>query len=107
MPETRLGVVKPGQPAEVIVDAWKDRTFKAKVTEISSDAEFTPKAVETRAERVNLVYAAKVDLDSGWNVPLVPGQPAEVVDPRRAGRGISVEGLTVRVGRTSGRPDLR
>ena len=34
--------------------------------------------VETKSERVNLVYAAKVDLDGGWNVPLVPGQPAEV-----------------------------
>ena len=29
-------------------------------------------------ERVNLVYAAKVDLDAGWNEPLVPGQPADV-----------------------------
>jgi HlyD family secretion protein len=77
VPETRLGFVKPGQAAEVVVDAWKDRTFKARVAEIASDAEFTPKAVETRTERVNLVYAAKVDLESGWNAPLVPGQPAE------------------------------
>ena len=36
---------------------------RRKVAEISRDAEFTPKAVETRTERVNLVYAAKVDLD--------------------------------------------
>jgi HlyD family secretion protein len=79
VPETRLGAVKPGQPAEVVVDAWKDRTFKARIAEISADAEFTPKAVETRAERVNLVYAAKVDLESGWDAPLVPGQPAEVI----------------------------
>ena len=38
-------------------------SFPARVTEISPVAEFTPKAVETREERVNLVYAAKVDLD--------------------------------------------
>ena len=50
-----------------------------KVTEISRDAEFTPKQVETRNERINLVYGAKVDLDAGWKEPLVPGQPAEVV----------------------------
>ena len=56
-----------------------DQTFPARVTEISPTAEFTPKAVETRAERVNLVYAAKVDLDAGWKAPLVPGQPAEVL----------------------------
>lgn len=79
IPEPRLGRVKQGQTAEVVVDAFKDRTFKAKVAEIASDAEFTPKAVETRAERINLVYATKVDLDEGWNAPLVPGQPAEVI----------------------------
>jgi HlyD family secretion protein len=79
VPEPALGRVRPGLAADVIVDAYKDRTFKARVTEVSRDAEFTPKQVETRTERVNLVYATKVDLDGGWDVPLVPGQPAEVV----------------------------
>jgi HlyD family secretion protein len=78
VPETQMGRVKPGQPAEVTVDAFPGRRFPARVTEISPDAEFTPKPVETRRERVNLVYAAKVDLDGGWSEPLVPGQPAEV-----------------------------
>jgi HlyD family secretion protein len=78
VPETQLGRVKPGQPAEVTVDAFPGRRFPGRVTEISPDAEFTPKPVETRRERVNLVYAAKVDLDGGWSEPLVPGQPAEV-----------------------------
>jgi HlyD family secretion protein len=78
IPETQLGRVRMGSPAEVFVDAFKDRTFPAKVTEISSDAEFTPKPVDTPRERVNLVYAAKIDLDAGWNAPLVPGQPADV-----------------------------
>jgi len=78
IPETQMGRVKPGQPAEVTVDSFPGRRFAARVTEISPDAEFTPKPVETRRERVNLVYAAKVDLDGAWNEPLVPGQPAEV-----------------------------
>jgi HlyD family secretion protein len=78
IPETKLGVVRQGQPAEVIVDAFPGRTFPAKISEISMDAEFTPKAVETRNERINLVYGAKADLDAGWKEPLVPGQPAEV-----------------------------
>jgi HlyD family secretion protein len=78
IPEPQLGRVKQGQAAEVIVDAFRDKRFKARVAEINTDAEFTPKAVETRAERINLVYAAKVNLDGGWTVPLVPGQPAEV-----------------------------
>ena len=79
IPETKLGVIKAGAPARVIVDAFPGKEFAARITEISPQAEFTPKAVETRAERVNLVYAAKADLDRGWNEPLVPGQPAEVI----------------------------
>jgi HlyD family secretion protein len=78
IPETQLGQVRSGSPAEVTVDAFPGKVFPAKVTEISPDAEFTPKPVDTPRERVNLVYAAKVDLDAGWNAPLVPGQPADV-----------------------------
>lgn len=78
IPETKLGAVKHGLAARVTVDAFPGQAFDASVTEIAPDAEFTPKAVETRAERVNLVYGAKVDLVAGWDVPLVPGQPAEV-----------------------------
>jgi HlyD family secretion protein len=79
VPETKLGLVHQGQTAEVVVDAFPGRTFPAHISEISMDAEFTPKAVETRAERINLVYGAKADLDAGWKDPLVPGQPAEVI----------------------------
>jgi HlyD family secretion protein len=78
VPETRLGKVRPGVAASVTVDAYPGRAFPAHVTEVSPDAEFTPKNVETREERVNLVYAAKVDLDAGWKEALFPGQPAEV-----------------------------
>lgn len=78
IPESQLGRVKIGMRAHVTVDAFPDRTFPARISEISPESEFTPKAVETRAERVNLVYAAKADLDRGWSEPLVPGQPAEV-----------------------------
>ena len=79
VPETRLGKVKAGDSATVTVDAFPGREFAAHITEISPEAEFTPKAVETSTERVNLVYAAKADLDRGWSEPLVPGQPAEVI----------------------------
>lgn len=78
VPETKLGRVRPGQAATVRVDAFPGKAFRARVTEISPDPEFTPKPVETREERVNLVWAAKVDLEGAWDVPLVPGQPADV-----------------------------
>lgn len=94
IPETKLGRVRTGTAARVAVDAFPGKTFPARVTEISPDAEFTPKAVETREERVNLVYAAKVDLDAGWDVPLVPGQPAEV----------TVEGVPADAAPDSARP---
>jgi HlyD family secretion protein len=81
VPETKLGLVRTGQSATVTVDAFPGKTFRARVAEISPEAEFTPKAVETKSERVNLVYSAKVDLVEGWKEPLVPGQPAEVVIP--------------------------
>jgi HlyD family secretion protein len=87
IPETKLGRVKQGMPAQVSVDSFPGKLFPAHVTEISPDAEFTPKPVETREERVNLVYAAKVDLDAGWAEPLVPGQPAEVTIPAGAATG--------------------
>ncbi len=86
VPEPRLGQVRQGQAVHVVVDAYPDRSFPARVGEIAPTAEFTPKAVETREERINLVYAAKVDLDAGWDSTLVPGQPAEVlVAPEAAG----------------------
>jgi HlyD family secretion protein len=84
IPETQLGKIKHGQQATVEVDAFPNHPFTATVTEISPEPEFTPKAVETRDERVNLVYGAKVELAGGWALPLVPGQPAEVrVDAAR------------------------
>jgi HlyD family secretion protein len=79
IPEMVRGRVRPGIDADIVVDAYKDKTFKGKVAEIARDAEFTPKQVETRAERVNLVYAAKIDLVGGWSEPLDLGQPAEVL----------------------------
>lgn len=79
VPETAMGRVRPGMPATIEVDAFPGRSFPARVTEISPEAEFTPRPVETREERVHLVYATKIDLDAGWKEPLVPGQPAEAV----------------------------
>jgi len=87
VPETKLGKVRTGQKARVSVDAFPGRTFDAVVAEISPNAEFTPKAVETKTERVNLVYSTKVDLVAGWKEPLVPGQPADVAVDTASGSG--------------------
>jgi len=78
VPETKLGAVRPGLKGTVTVDAFPGDSFEAVLTEIAPDPEYTPKTVETKAERINLVYGAKADLVAGWAARLVPGQPADI-----------------------------
>ncbi|OLD48575.1 MAG: hypothetical protein AUI83_12855, partial [Armatimonadetes bacterium 13_1_40CM_3_65_7] len=62
--ETDLGRVTLGQPVDVRVDAFRGRVFHGTVMEISDHAEFTPGNVQTREERVKLVFAVKVQLSN-------------------------------------------
>ncbi|MBQ0718928.1 MAG: efflux RND transporter periplasmic adaptor subunit [Gammaproteobacteria bacterium] len=79
IPEPELGKVTFGQPARVYVDAYKDRFFEAKVTKIAGQAEFTPKQVETREERVKLVFAVELAIAENTEGLLKPGMPADAV----------------------------
>jgi len=74
--ETDLGRVRWGQSATVRTDTFPGKTYKGRVSFISSVAEFTPKSVETHKERVTLVYRIKIDLDNP-NHELKPGMPAD------------------------------
>lgn len=74
--ETDIGKVKLGLKATVTVDAYPGKTFPGKITFISKEAEFTPKTVETKKERVQLVYRIKINLENLDN-DLKPGMPAE------------------------------
>ena len=74
VPEPDLGKIKIGAPAEVVTDGREHRS--GKVTFIASKAEFTPKNVQTRDERVKLVYRVKVGLDNADGL-FKPGMPAE------------------------------
>lgn len=78
VPENRLGQVRIGQPVSVTVDAYPDRTFVGTVSFIAGQAEFTPQNVQTREERVNLVFAVKVSLPNPGHA-LKPGMPADAV----------------------------
>ena len=78
VPEDQLGKVQLGQPVSVTVDAYPDRVFAGTVTFIASQAEFTPKNVQTREERVNMVFAVKVGLPNPDHA-LKPGMPADAV----------------------------
>jgi len=70
--------VKLGDRAEVSVDAYPSRRFDGKVTEIADKPEFTPKNVQTREERVKLVFGVKITLDNPRH-ELKPGMPADAV----------------------------
>ncbi|MGZ5032640.1 MAG: efflux RND transporter periplasmic adaptor subunit [Usitatibacter sp.] len=75
--EKDLPRVKLGQPAQVQVDGLPGKQFAGHLTFISPEAEFTPKTVETRALRVDLVYRVKVEVDDAAR-QLKIGMPADV-----------------------------
>ena len=76
IPESEIGLVGIGQAAAVTVDSFPNRRFEGKVIEISSKAEFTPRTVQTKKERVNLVFGVKISLDNRERL-LKPGMPAD------------------------------
>jgi multidrug efflux pump subunit AcrA (membrane-fusion protein) len=78
VPEDQVGKVQIGQPVSVTVDAYPERVFPGTVTFIASQAEFTPKNVQTKEERVNMVFAVRVGLPNGDHA-LKPGMPADAV----------------------------
>ena len=76
--ETDLGKAVWGQPAIVTTDTWPGKRYRGRISFISSEAEFTPKSVETHAERVTLVYRIKIDVENPQH-ELKPGMPADAL----------------------------
>lgn len=76
--ETDIGKVRYGEEAVVTTDTYPGKIYKGRVSFISANAEFTPKSVETHAERVTLVYRIRIDIDNPTH-ELVPGMPADAV----------------------------
>ena len=79
IPEKVIGKVRLGLLARIYTDAFPDKPFPAKIRYIASQAEFTPKEVQTPDERVKLVYAVRLYLDSNPEHRLTPGLPADAV----------------------------
>ena len=77
IPETRIGEVTVGESATVTVDSFPGTTFSATVDYIASQAEFTPRNVQTVDGRSNTVYAVKLKLGD-VSGKLKPGMPADV-----------------------------
>lgn len=77
IPENQIGKVRLGALAKVKVDTFPDREFDGRVSYVSSQAEFTPKNVQTQEERVKLVFAVNVTVDNRDGT-LKPGMPGDV-----------------------------
>lgn len=74
--ETDLGRIHYGQDAVITTDTYPGKQYHGRISFIASDAEFTPKSVQTYKERVTLVYRIKIDIDNP-NHELKPGMPAD------------------------------
>ena len=75
--EKQLASIKIGQKVTVKIDSNNDlKNYDGTISWISSEAEFTPKIIQTKEERVNLVYAVKVDVKNDGSLKI--GMPAEM-----------------------------
>lgn len=74
--EPDIGRVRFGQAAVITADNYAGKRYRGRVSFIAEKAEFTPKSVETHAERVTLVYRIRIDVDNPEH-ELVPGMPAD------------------------------
>lgn len=74
--EQDIGRVRLGESVEVTTDSYPGRKYHGHISFISPEAEFTPKTVETNAERVTLVYRVRIDVANPTH-ELLPGMPAD------------------------------
>lgn len=80
VPETYIGLINQGDDAEVGVDAYPGKKFMGEIKSIAPEAEFTPRNVQSKEERVNLVFKVKVVVPNPEG-KLKPGLPCDVIFP--------------------------
>jgi multidrug resistance efflux pump len=76
VPEPQLGRVRVGQGAAIRVDTFPGRDFRGRVVEIRTQAEYTPRNVQTLEQRMDTVFGVKVAIDPAPE--LKPGMAATV-----------------------------
>jgi HlyD family secretion protein len=77
VPEKYIGQIKIGNAVEVISDSFPGKTYKGKIDYISDEAEFSPKNIQTKEERLKLVYMIKSYIENSAG-ELKPGMPVDV-----------------------------
>lgn len=78
VPETQVGKVMLEKRATVTTDSSQGKVFEGKVTEIAQEPEYTPKNIQTKEERVKLVFGVKITIDNPMQ-ELKPGMPADAL----------------------------
>jgi ABC-2 type transport system ATP-binding protein len=106
VPETEVGTAQGRGHRDPPVDAFPNRVFAGRLIEIGSEAEYTPRNVQTKKERVNLVFRIKIQIDNpeGYSSPDCPPTPmsdepyaVETRDlTRRFGKRVAVDHLNSR-----------
>ncbi|MEA3375873.1 MAG: efflux RND transporter periplasmic adaptor subunit [Chloroflexota bacterium] len=76
VPQDRLGQVNVGQEADVRVDGFPGEVFRGTVVAIANQAEFIPRSIETKEERVSMVFAVEIAI-ANPDHKLKPGVPAD------------------------------
>lgn len=79
IPTDDLPHVALGQKVSFTVSGF-DKKFEGIVEEIATKGEFTPKTIQTKKERTNVVFAVKIRINNEGGI-LKPGMPADVVFP--------------------------
>jgi HlyD family secretion protein len=85
LPEDRYGEVSLGDEASLSVDSFPGVTFKATVTRIANQAEYTPRNVQTKEERQTTVYAVELSI-ANPDGKLIPGMPVDVTFAAKSGK---------------------
>ncbi|VFU08562.1 HlyD family secretion protein [Methylocella tundrae] len=90
LPTAAAGRLKPGSEARIVLDAWPKFPIPAHVSFVATQAQFTPKAVETEDERDKLMFRVKVRVDRGLLLAHaadvrtgLPGRAYVNLDPKR------------------------
>jgi len=78
VPVSDVGQIQIGQPAQIRVDSFPGRVFDGRVIHIASEAEFTPRNVQSGAQRVTQVVAVKIEVLNP-DQALKPGMPADAI----------------------------
>jgi HlyD family secretion protein len=64
VPQPYLGRFDFGDKVKLSTDSFKDKVYEGRISFIAQDAEFTPKQIQTKEERIKMVYRIKVDVDN-------------------------------------------